>query len=133
MNSTISPKSESEVAEAVREAADKGAGFEIVSGGTKRAMGRPVAAETILDMRAISGIVKYEPEELVLNVRAATPIDDIEAALNDKNQMLGFEPADWSALFGESAGPATIAGIVATNACGARRARGAPGNGTDCA
>ncbi len=123
MNSTISPKSESEVADAVREAAEKGASFEILSGGTKRAMGRPVAAETILDMRAISGIVKYEPEELVLNVRAGTPIDDIEAALGEKNQMLGFEPAHWGALFSENASAATIAGIIATNACGARRVR----------
>jgi glycolate oxidase FAD binding subunit len=123
MNSAISPKSENEVVDIVREAAERNSAFEILSGRTKRAMGRPVEVETVLDISAISGIVKYEPEELVLNVRAATPLNEIEAALAEKNQMLGFEPADWSALLGVKPAKPTIAGTVAADACGARRVR----------
>ena len=119
----VSPTNETEAAEAVREAADKDARLDVVSGGGKCALGRPVEADAILDMSALSGIVKYEPEELVLIARAGTPMAEIEAALSEKNQMLGFEPADWGPLFGNGSGRATIAGVVATNACGARRVK----------
>ena len=120
---TIKPANEAEIADTLRDAAEKGTSFEIVSGGTKRAYGRPVAADAILDASAISGILKYEPEELVLTARAGTPLAEIEAALAEKNQTLGFEACDWGPLFGAGAGHATLAGIVAANACGARRVR----------
>jgi glycolate oxidase FAD binding subunit len=125
---SVSPVTEVEIADAVREAAEKNASFEIVSGGTKRGFGRPISADAILDVSALSGIVKYEPEELVLRVRAATPISEIQSALAEKNQMLGFEPADWGPLFPAfvgtaEAGRATLGGIVGTNACGARRVK----------
>ncbi len=119
----IAPYTEAGIAEAVREAAEKAAPFEIVSGATKRDYGRPVKAGSVLDVSALSGIVKYEPEELVLTVRAATPMREIEAALAEKKQMLAFEPADWGQLFGTPAGRATLAGVVATNACGSRRVK----------
>ena len=108
----------------MRAAAEKGTRLEIVSGGSKRSFGRPVAADAMLDISALSGIVKYEPEELVLTARAGTPIAEINAALSEKHQMLGFEPTDWGPLFGNDAGRATLAGVVATNACGARRVKG---------
>jgi glycolate oxidase FAD binding subunit len=119
--SRVSPASAVELADAVRQAAERNASFEIVAGGSKRDFGRPVVADAVLDVSALSGIVKYEPEELVLTVRAATPIVEIEAVLAEKKQMLGFEPADWGLLFGIAAGRATLGGVVATNACGARR------------
>jgi glycolate oxidase FAD binding subunit len=119
----IAPANEAEIASAVREAADTGAAFEIVSGGSKRAMGRPVEAPFVLDIKALSGIVTYEPEELVLTASAATPMIEIEAALASKHQMLGFAPADWGPLFGTAGGRATLAGVVAANACGARRVK----------
>lgn len=119
----IKPNSESEVANAVREAGGSDATFEIVSCGTKRSLGRPVEADVILDTSALAGIVKYEPEELVITARAATPVAEIEAALTEKRQMLGFSPADWGPLFRTVPGRATLAGIVAANACGARRVK----------
>jgi glycolate oxidase FAD binding subunit len=119
----VSPLSETQVADAVRDAAEKNSSFEIVSGGTKRQYGRPVVADTILDVSALSGIMKYVPEELVLTARAATPIAEIKAALAEKEQMLGFEPTDWGPLFGAAAGGATLGGVVATNACGSRRVK----------
>lgn len=120
---TLRPTNETEVAEALREAAENGASFEIVGAGTKREFGRPVHADAVLDVGALSGILKYEPEELVLTARAATPIAGIQAALAEKGQMLAFEPADWGPLFGNEAGHATLGGIVATNACGSRRVK----------
>ena len=106
-------RSESETVEAVRAATAAKMGLEIVSGGTKRDYGRPVAAHAILDTSALTGIVKYEPEELVLTARAGTPLAEIETLLASRNQMLGFSPADWGPLFGKPKGKATLGGIVA--------------------
>jgi glycolate oxidase FAD binding subunit len=119
----LSPINEAEIADAVHGAAEKGTSFEIVSGGTKRDYGRPLVADAVLDVSALSGVVKYEPEELVLTVRAATPIAEIQAVLAEKKQMLGFEPADWGPLFDAEPGRGTLAGAVATNATGARRVK----------
>jgi glycolate oxidase FAD binding subunit len=116
-------RSEAEIADAVLAALDDKSPFEIVSSGSKRDFGRPVSAERILDVSALKGIIKYEPEELVITAHAATPIKEIEAALAERKQMLGFEPADWCTLFGDDHGRATLAGTVATNACGARRVK----------
>jgi glycolate oxidase FAD binding subunit len=107
----------------VRAAADKGHSFEIIGHGSKRKFGRAARADAVLGMRAFAGIVKYEPEELVMTVGSATPIAEIETALIERNQMLGFEPADIGPLFGEPAGSATIAGVAASNSSGSRRVK----------
>jgi len=65
-------------------------------------------------MSGYSGIVAYEPKELVLTVRAGTPLAHIESALAAERQMLAFEPPH----FGEGA---TIGGAVATGLSGPRR------------
>jgi|RhiMethySRZTD1v2_1073278.scaffolds.fasta_scaffold152650_2 glycolate oxidase FAD binding subunit len=120
---TIVVKSEAEVADAVLAAVSDKSPFEIVSSGSKRDYGRPVSAERTLDVSALKGVIKYEPEELVFTARAATPMKDIEATLAERKQMLGFEPVDWGALFGGDSGRATLAGALTTNACGARRVK----------
>jgi glycolate oxidase FAD binding subunit len=119
----IAPQNEAEVADAVRGAAQAGMSLEIVSGGSKRDFGRPINAAATLDVSSLSGILKYEPEELVLTVRAGTPLVEIEAVLSEKKQMLGFSPADWGPLLGAPEARATLAGIVATNACGSRKVK----------
>ncbi len=118
----LSPRDETEIADIVRAAAD-GASFEIVSGGSKRNMGRATEAGTPLDVSALSGIVAYEPDELVLTVRAATTLTEVTALLASRNQMLGFAPADWGPLLGAEQGSATMAGIVGSNSSGARRVK----------
>jgi glycolate oxidase FAD binding subunit len=70
----------------------------VVGRGSKRALGRPVQAANVLDVSALSGIVSYEPAELVLTARAGTPMNEIEAALAEHGQCLAFEPPDLSAL-----------------------------------
>jgi glycolate oxidase FAD binding subunit len=119
----VSPHDENELSEAVRAAANDGHAFDIAGRGTKSGLGRPVEASHRLDLSALSGILKYEPDELVITVRAATPIAEIETVLRDKNQCLGFEPADWSALYGGAAKIATIGGVLSADACGSARLR----------
>ncbi len=119
----IAVASEAEAVAAVRAARETRAPFEIVGAGTKRNYGRATQVKNILDVSALSGILKYEQDELVLTARAATPIAEIEAALDERNQRLGFDPADWGPLFGAPAYGATITGALAADTSGTAKIR----------
>ncbi len=98
--------------------------LELVAGATKRGLGRPLQLPHILDLSGLAGIRDYEPSELVLTAGAATPLDEIEAALSRAGQMLAFEPPDWAALFNlpaPAARRATLGGVLACNLSGPRR------------
>lgn len=83
-------------------------------GGSKDFYGGPLSGE-ILDTREYSGIVGYEPTELVITARVGTPLAEIESALAARRQVLACEPPH----FGASA---TIGGTVAAGLSGPRRA-----------
>ena len=119
----ISVSSEADVVDVVRAARDSRRTLEIVGAGTKRGFGRPVECDDVLDLSGLRGIVKYEPDELVITARAGTPVAEIEAALAEKNQRLGFEPADWGPLFGAPANCATIGGVLSANCDGSAAIR----------
>jgi glycolate oxidase FAD binding subunit len=89
-------------------------------GDSKAAIGNAVAAGHALDLSALSGIVAYEPEELVLTARAATPMTEIAALLDQRGQMLAFEPPDFGPLLGTTGG-GTLGGCLAANLAGPRR------------
>ena len=97
---------------------------ELVAGGSKRELGRPVQTAHQLDLTRLSGIRDYVPSELVLTAGAGTPLSEIERALEEAGQMLAFEPPDWRGLLGSSgqdgAGP-TLGGVLACNLSGPRR------------
>jgi glycolate oxidase FAD binding subunit len=102
-----------ELCERVRDHSARKAPLRIRGGGTKDFYGEESAGEA-LDMSGYSGIVAYEPKELVLTVRAGTRLAQVEAALDAQRQMLPFEPPH----FGEAA---TIGGAVAAGLSGPRR------------
>jgi hypothetical protein len=62
-----------------------------VGGDTKRFYGRPVNG-TVLSVAGHSGIVRYDPAELVITARAGTSLAAIESAMRARGQMLAFEP-----------------------------------------
>jgi glycolate dehydrogenase FAD-binding subunit len=97
-----------------------GAKLEIVGSGTKRGLGRPLQAETALDMSGFTGISLYEPEELVLEAGAGTRLSDIEKALAQHHQQLAFEPPDYSKLLGVKHN-GTLGGLMACGLSGPRR------------
>lgn len=101
----------------IAEAAEHAVPLMIRGGGTKDFYGepfRPPQAE-ILDVSALAGIVCYDPDELMLTVRAGTTLREIEAVLAEKRQILPFEPP----IFGENS---TIGGAVSAGLAGPRRA-----------
>src|ERR1700731_2039445 len=97
------PSDEQQLVDIVAAAMAREEPLEIVAGGSKRGLGRPPQTPHTLDVSAFSGISAYEPEELVLTAAAATPMAEIEAALDQAGQMLAFEPPDWRALLGSVA------------------------------
>lgn len=116
----LTPSSEAELCGIVAEAAAAGMHLKIVGGGSRRGIGRPVAADAVLSLAGLSGITAYNPAELVMSAKAGTPLAEIEAALDANGQMLTFEPIDHRPLLG-SAGEPTIGGVFAANASGPRR------------
>ncbi|MGI9151540.1 MAG: glycolate oxidase subunit GlcE [Limnohabitans sp.] len=83
-------------------------------GGTKDFLGQSLQGE-VLDTTAYSGILSYEPSELVITVRGGTSLAEVEAALAQKGQCFAFEPPHFGA-------GATIGGMVAAGLSGPARA-----------
>jgi glycolate oxidase FAD binding subunit len=103
-----------ELSERIRAAAAEKRPLRIRGAGSKDFYGGALHGE-VLDTRDLSGIVDYEPSELVLTARAGTPLAELEAALAQRGQMLPFEPP----RFG---GGGTLGGAVAAGLSGPRRA-----------
>ena len=121
MTETFRPESAEQVTEVVAWAAAEAQPLELLGRGSKRGLGRPVQAGHGLDLSALGGITLYEPEELVLSAQAGTPLAEIEAAIEEQNQMLAFEPPDLAPLYGGEAGAGSIGGLLACNLSGPRR------------
>jgi len=99
--------------EIIRSAAERQTAIRIRGGGSKDFYGGVLKGE-ILDTKHYSGIVDYECSELVMTARAGTPLAEIEAAINERGQMLAFEPPHF--------GNATLGGCIAAGLSGPRRA-----------
>ena len=117
MTQTFRPSSAREVEDMVRASLEDRAPLALRGQGTKASLGRIVETPRRLDMSALSGVLLYEPEELVISVKAGTPLIDIETLLAEQNQMLAFEPPHASPTGG------TIGGTLATNGSGPRRVK----------
>jgi glycolate oxidase FAD binding subunit len=116
----IQPTTEAEVAAAVLDARAAKAPLSIEGGGTKRGLGRPSQTERTLSLKGLSGITLYEPSEMVIGAWAGTPLSVVQKTLDEKGQMLAFEPPDYRPLLG-STGEPTVGGMVASGHAGPRR------------
>lgn len=102
---------------AICTAAEHKTPLQICGGGTKHFYGNPVTvqSDTLLDATMYNGIIDYEPTELVITARAGTRLVDLEAVLDQKGQMLAFEPPGFGVA-------ATLGGCIAAGLSGPRRA-----------
>ena len=80
-----------ELVDRVRAASADGRPLAIIGHGSKAFYGGAVSGMA-LDTTALAGISSYEPTELVVTVRAGTPLIELEAALAEHGQCLPFEP-----------------------------------------
>jgi glycolate oxidase FAD binding subunit len=107
-----------ELTERVQAAAAARAPLAVCGSGSKGFYGRPVQGEP-LELKDHSGIVDYDPQELVLTARAGTPLAHLEARLAECGQHFPFEPPH----FGSGA---TLGGMIACGLAGPARASAGP-------
>ncbi len=106
----ISVRSADEVSQAVCAHPSLG----VMGGGTKR--GLVARGDAWLDMRGLSGITEYEPDEYTFTAKAGTTLKEIVETLGRQGQGLPFDP-----LFADEG--ATIGGTVAAAMNGPGRLR----------
>ena len=121
MTNTIKPRDAKELRQAVEWALNNATSLDVRGQGSKTTLGKPLACDQVLDLSGLSGVVDYAPEELVVTLRAGTPLKDVEALLAQRNQMLAFEPPDLGPLLGRAPGEGTLVGVVMGNLAGPRR------------
>jgi glycolate oxidase len=85
-------------------------------GGTKPRMAGSVDGAAVLDLRGLSGVVGYEPDEFVFTALAGTRLAEIATLLAEHGQYLPFDPPFVAA-------GATLGGAVAAGLSGPRRYR----------
>lgn len=117
----LCPRDEAEVVEAIAWAVSNGHTLDVAGAGSKAGLGRRIQTDATLELKALTGVTLYEPEELVLSAKAGTPIAEIEALVAASHQMMAFEPMDYGPLFGQPAGGGTLGGVMACNLAGPRR------------
>jgi FAD/FMN-containing dehydrogenase len=108
------PAAVAELIDRMRAARACRAPLQILGGGTKAFYGEAPLGEP-LSVRDLTGITSYEPSELVVTVRAGTPLAELESALAAKGQCLPFEPPRFAA-------GGTVGGMVASGLAGPSRA-----------
>ncbi|WP_292930978.1 FAD-binding protein [Novosphingobium sp. PASSN1] len=108
----LAPTDAQDLCAIIAEAGARGDKLELRGGGSKADFGAPRDVP-IVSMEAFSGVVDYDPAELVLTVRSATSLTDVLALVANEGQMLAFEP------YGTHG--ATIGGTVAAGVAGSRR------------
>src|SRR2546423_4885679 len=118
-----------ELREAVAEALAAEEPLELVAGGSKRGLGRPLQTPHTLDLSRLAGIRDYAPSELVLTAGAATPLAEIERVLAENGQMLAFEPPGWCGLLGVEEASPTLGGVLACNLSRPRRIKAGAARG----
>lgn len=85
----------------------------ICGGSSKAFLGRKVEGAPLSTLKH-KGVIKYEPNELILTARSGTPLKEIQQLLAEQGQMLAFEPPSFGAN-------ATLGGTIACGLSGPRR------------
>jgi glycolate oxidase FAD binding subunit len=120
-NNTYYPKNEEEVSNLIKEFHKKNLPTEIVGTNSKSFIGNKTQASNKISLSKLSGIIDYFPEELYIKVKAGTPLEDVEKALEKNNQELAFEPIDFGFIENGKSNKGTVAGCLSCNYAGSRR------------
>lgn len=121
MNQIFTPSSTEEISAIVLDAVSARTPLEVLGNGTRRNIGRPMNTQYCLSTSALTDLLLYEPDELVVRAQPGMTVADLRAELDQRGQMLAFEPPDWGPLMGMEPEKGTIGGIIAGNLSGPRR------------
>jgi glycolate oxidase FAD binding subunit len=107
------------LARQVRDAANHGDELRIAGNRSKpwTADDSPNLNRASLNLAPHNGVVEYQPSELVITVRAGTPLSELDAVLAEHGQILGAECPDFG-------GNSTIGGALALGWSGPRALAG---------
>ena len=109
---TAAPASTAEVAQVLREAYAQDRAVMPRGNATKLDWGVPPRrTDVVLDLRGVSGVVEHAAGDLVVVVRAGTPVAELQDVLATTGQQLALD----------SPLPGTVGGLVATAVSGPRR------------
>jgi glycolate oxidase FAD binding subunit len=110
----VTPGDAQEMAEALAVAHERGEAVAPVGGGTALGLGNPPERlDRVLSTAGLSGIIDYEPTDLVLSVGAGAKFGDVQAVLAEHGQRLPLDPPGGA--------EATIGGLIATGRWGPLR------------
>jgi len=101
-------------AETIRKADTEGNPIQIRGGGTKNFLGYVPEGLQILTTQSYTGILDYHPAELIVRVKAGTPVATLTGLLRSEGQMLAFDPPAHDAT-------STIGGVVSAGLSGSAR------------
>ncbi|HTM57499.1 MAG TPA: FAD-binding oxidoreductase [Candidatus Udaeobacter sp.] len=116
----IRPADRGELCEALRAATRDGLGVVPWGGGVSLSReAAPPRFDVALDLRGLDRVTEYEPDDLTLTAECGVTIESLREKLQARGQELPLEAAEaWGA---------TLGGVLASNASGARRqALGSP-------
>ena len=110
----VTPTTPLEAAGTLADAAADGLTVAPLGGGTALALGNPPERLDLgLSTARLTGVIDYEPTDLVLSVAAGTRLGDVQAVLAEHGQGLPIDPP--------RADDATIGGLIATALTGPKR------------
>ncbi len=113
------PKNPQELQSIIAEFYGQKSGCEIICHGTKRALNNNQNPYPILNTSELSGVVDYDSGELILVVKPATPLREIQDLLAKNGQYLPFDPP----VYNQDAISPSIGGVMLSGFSGSRRLR----------
>lgn len=112
----VEPETEEQVAAVLAFVDRRGLTVLPRGGGTQAGMGLPPrSGDIVLSLARLNAILEHAPHDQTVSVQAGLTLSELQTALEKTHQWLALDP-----VVGESA---TIGGLIATNASGARRLR----------
>lgn len=122
MVDALKVRNAADVEEVVRSAIANEQPLDVIGHGSKRGIGQVTATNAVLDLSALSAVVAYEPNELIITAQAGAPLADLLSLIDSKSQQFAFEPMDTGPLLGTT-GRGTLGGMIAAGLAGPRRIR----------
>jgi glycolate oxidase FAD binding subunit len=114
MAATVHPATPAELAERLRDAAERKQAIALAGNASKRLMGGPsAAADVSVFTTALDKVLAYEPNDLTISVQAGMRWAELTRILAANRQMVPLDPP-----FADSA---TVGGVIAANCSGPRR------------
>ena len=101
-------------AESIKKAGSDGSPIQIKGGGTKGFLGYVDEGLQVLTTQCYAGVLDYHPAELIVRVKAGTPVGTLDNLLRSEGQMLAFDPPAHDAT-------STIGGVVSAGLSGSAR------------